>query len=189
MFDKFEPIAHNTAQTFIQWAGGERLKGYQTVEQVLPVGSTLLGVGKLSLTKDGMVLSPPTNGKPYFLTTSSIETLLSDAQANKGIWKALSIILACGSGILLCFALYKYYKKRKQELEHEQLLRSIQEEMDNPNAENVMNEPCVICLDKPRDVVILECGHICICRRCGAQITECPMCRGNILRLVSTYRS
>lgn len=189
VFDKFEPIAHNTAQTIIQWAGGERTKGFQTVEEVLPIGTTVLGIGKLSLTKDGMVLSPPTNGKHYFLSMSSMESLIRDAQSNKGLWKALSIILACGSGILLCVALYKFYKKKKQEFENEQLMRNLREQAEDPNAENIANEPCVICLDKPRDVVILECGHICICRLCSMQITECPMCRGDISRLVSTYSS
>lgn len=189
VFDKFEPVAHNTAQTIFHWAAGEKTKGFQTVEKVLPVGTTLLGIGKLSLTKDGMVLSPPSNGKPYFLSTLSMEGLLREVQTNKGLWKALSVLFACGSGILFCIALYKYYKQRRLKAENERFLRGMQEESREGNAENVIGEPCVICLENQRDIVILECGHICICHVCAEQISECPVCRGAITRLVSTYRS
>mmetsp|Transcript_24002 Transcript_24002/g.55406 ORF Transcript_24002/g.55406 Transcript_24002/m.55406 type:complete len:327 (+) Transcript_24002:177-1157(+) len=44
---------------------------------------------------------------------------------------------------------------------------------------------CVICLTKPREVAILHCRHVCLCRSC-AMITSstwtiaCPVCRGHV---------
>mmetsp|Transcript_33037 Transcript_33037/g.77255 ORF Transcript_33037/g.77255 Transcript_33037/m.77255 type:complete len:319 (-) Transcript_33037:63-1019(-) len=44
---------------------------------------------------------------------------------------------------------------------------------------------CVICLSKPREVAILHCRHVCLCRSC-AMITSstwtiaCPVCRGHV---------
>lgn len=48
---------------------------------------------------------------------------------------------------------------------------------------------CVICLSKPRDVVILHCRHVCLCMGC-ATITsstwsfQCPVCRGRVAAMV-----
>lgn len=48
---------------------------------------------------------------------------------------------------------------------------------------------CVICLSKPREVTILHCRHVCLCRSC-ATITsstwsfQCPVCRGRVAAMV-----
>jgi len=48
---------------------------------------------------------------------------------------------------------------------------------------------CVICLTNARDVVILHCRHVCLCRNC-ATITsstwsfQCPVCRGRVAAMV-----
>merc|ERR1711982_207640 len=48
---------------------------------------------------------------------------------------------------------------------------------------------CVICLPKPREVVILHCRHVCLCKSC-AKITsstwsfQCPVCRGRVSAMV-----
>eukprot|EP00439_Symbiodinium_sp_Y106_P021061 s396_g2.t1 len=48
---------------------------------------------------------------------------------------------------------------------------------------------CVICLEKPREVAILHCRHVCLCLAC-AKITsstwsfQCPVCRGRVAGMV-----
>jgi len=43
---------------------------------------------------------------------------------------------------------------------------------------------CVVCLTNPREVILLDCGHDCLCMDCMEQLTNksCPICR-------ETYRS
>ena len=36
---------------------------------------------------------------------------------------------------------------------------------------------CVVCLDNPREVVVVACGHMTLCRACAAAMTSCPICR------------
>jgi hypothetical protein len=49
---------------------------------------------------------------------------------------------------------------------------------------------CVICLSKPREVAILHCRHVCLCRGC-ATITsstwsfQCPVCRGRVAAMTT----
>lgn len=36
---------------------------------------------------------------------------------------------------------------------------------------------CVVCLDKPCEVVFTRCGHLCACMECSAHLGKCPICR------------
>lgn len=47
---------------------------------------------------------------------------------------------------------------------------------------------CVVCLDKPKDTVILPCRHMCMCSECAQAVRgqrgACPVCRGPIDKLM-----
>ncbi|XP_022109680.1 E3 ubiquitin-protein ligase RNF34-like isoform X2 [Acanthaster planci] len=63
---------------------------------------------------------------------------------------------------------------------------------DAPKAATVEHEEdntCRICMDSPIDCVLLECGHMVTCTKCGKQLAECPMCRQYIIRAVHVFRS
>ncbi|XP_063058290.1 E3 ubiquitin-protein ligase rififylin-like [Engraulis encrasicolus] len=48
---------------------------------------------------------------------------------------------------------------------------------------------CRICMDSPIDCVLLECGHMVTCSRCGKRMSECPICRQFVVRAVHVFRS
>ena len=39
---------------------------------------------------------------------------------------------------------------------------------------------CVVCLARPRAVVLLPCRHLSLCALCAADVPTCPMCRGAV---------
>ena len=39
---------------------------------------------------------------------------------------------------------------------------------------------CVVCLARPREVVLLPCRHLSLCAVCAASVSVCPMCRGAV---------
>lgn len=50
---------------------------------------------------------------------------------------------------------------------------------------------CVICLSQPKEVVILHCRHVCLCKNCAAITSstwsfQCPVCRGRVAAMVGT---
>jgi hypothetical protein len=51
--------------------------------------------------------------------------------------------------------------------------------------------PCVVCLERPRETVLLECMHLCLCQRCAdtfvARRMLCPMCLSRISRVLKVY--
>lgn len=48
---------------------------------------------------------------------------------------------------------------------------------------------CSICLVESPQVVILECGHQCVCLNCVDSLQTCPLCRGKITRWIKVYRN
>lgn len=48
---------------------------------------------------------------------------------------------------------------------------------------------CKICMDAPIECVILECGHMATCTGCGKVLSECPICRQYIVRVVRFFRA
>ncbi|XP_068601282.1 E3 ubiquitin-protein ligase rififylin [Brachionichthys hirsutus] len=48
---------------------------------------------------------------------------------------------------------------------------------------------CKICMDCPIDCVLLECGHMITCTKCGKRMNECPVCRQYVVRAVHVFRA
>ncbi|XP_051665858.1 E3 ubiquitin-protein ligase rififylin isoform X4 [Manacus candei] len=55
-----------------------------------------------------------------------------------------------------------------------------------PSAEDNL---CRICMDAPIDCVLLECGHMVTCTKCGKRMSECPICRQYVIRAVHVFRT
>jgi len=51
---------------------------------------------------------------------------------------------------------------------------------------------CVVCLDSPKDSILYQCGHVCVCNPCGKQLLQrklkCPMCRAEIKDCIFLYK-
>lgn len=52
------------------------------------------------------------------------------------------------------------------------------------------NQVCVVCRQNPREMIMLPCGHVCLCEDCAEEITEtCPVCRRKIEKKSAAYIS
>jgi len=62
---------------------------------------------------------------------------------------------------------------------------------ENPISNKVFEVPdkdqCIVCMERRIDCVLLECGHLAVCFVCGKHLTECPICRNKIERVVHTF--
>ena len=58
-----------------------------------------------------------------------------------------------------------------------------------PNSTTAASEDseCVICLEAPRECVLIECGHACACEQCAATLAFCPLCRARIDRVIRMF--
>ncbi|XP_037120973.1 E3 ubiquitin-protein ligase RNF34-like [Syngnathus acus] len=61
---------------------------------------------------------------------------------------------------------------------------------DNVKAQLASDENlCRICMDAIIDCVLLECGHMVTCTKCGKRMSECPICRQYVVRAVHVFKS
>ncbi|KAK7088810.1 E3 ubiquitin-protein ligase RNF34-like isoform X2 [Littorina saxatilis] len=51
------------------------------------------------------------------------------------------------------------------------------------------HDVCKICMDAAIDCILLECGHMITCTKCGKRLADCPICRQYITRVVHVFRS
>ncbi|KAK7582361.1 hypothetical protein V9T40_013806 [Parthenolecanium corni] len=63
--------------------------------------------------------------------------------------------------------------------------------IDNTTSINTLNEvlqnECVICLEKQSNIVFLPCGHLCTCSNCSLCVNQCPLCRCDIESKMQVY--
>lgn len=48
---------------------------------------------------------------------------------------------------------------------------------------------CKVCSDNAINVVLVPCGHMCLCNVCADKVTSCPLCRTMISQRVRTFLS
>lgn len=61
---------------------------------------------------------------------------------------------------------------------------------DLVNRQMIDQLKCVVCLTNEREVVLLNCGHVCVCGDCAFALPEpkkCPVCRERVERFVTTF--
>lgn len=175
---------------------GDITKGYHETEKMLLTNTLMLGIGEITAVDGKLKLSPPQSGAKYVLTKRSKYEIIKSLES-KTFWIKVLVI---GTGVigasLLCHIIYKMLKKHWQEQRRRGFVREArdlraqaQRRLDEGNSdeENV----CIICLSNPREIVLLNCGHLCLCADCVTELPEpllCPVCRQPVERYVTTYR-
>lgn len=48
---------------------------------------------------------------------------------------------------------------------------------------------CVVCLERIKCIVLVPCGHLCLCISCSSRLKmdECPLCREDIIHKQYVY--
>jgi len=63
------------------------------------------------------------------------------------------------------------------------------DETGERSTETYEENVCKVCADAAIDCVLLECGHMVTCTTCGKRLTECPICRRYVTRVVHVFRA
>uniref|UniRef100_A0A182PHV1 RING-type domain-containing protein n=1 Tax=Anopheles epiroticus TaxID=199890 RepID=A0A182PHV1_9DIPT len=72
----------------------------------------------------------------------------------------------------------------------ERVLRLWRDYKSIPSIEKLPSDNlCKVCMDAPIECVVLECGHMATCTACGKVLSECPICRQYIVRVVRFFRA
>lgn len=87
----------------------------------------------------------------------------------------------------------RYWKNNQDQRLREQLRQSLetsrQERRQRVRDRDLREDQiCVVCNINAREIILLPCGHVCICEDCSANINDsCPICRTNITQRAAAY--
>jgi len=193
--DIFTPTVPSVMDHIWGFFSGVRQRGVQTTEKMLRQGALITGIGELVASKDGKTIKmqPPSDGSPFYLTNMQITSLVRKLDDTKKNYKWLCILFGAVGlvlGGLIARRFYTSYCKKlednkiRKELERNRIERRRRVRDDQlPDS-----QLCVVCKSNPREVILLPCGHVCLCEDCSMDIFDlCPICRGSIEKKSAAY--
>lgn len=185
--DKFEPMSPGVIDHVWGFFSGVRQRGLQTMEEMLRDGSYITAVGELSRSKSGYLkIQPPKDGLPLYLTTATKSSLLKRLASSRDFLRVLLVIFGSVAVAASCRIAYKYIKRRKQRAVEDSMKKQLaagrKERRQQARERNLADvQVCVVCTENPKEIILLPCGHVCICEDCSDNITDnCPICRERI---------
>lgn len=133
----------------------------------------------------------------FIITTQSREALVNQLSEKTTTLKIIIMILGISGLALGAYCTYKSYDGVRNWLRRRQVAREIEKTrrerleaerrqrrergggVDTESRAADSNLNCVICLSNPRELVLLDCGHVCLCMDCFEQLPSpvCPVCR------------
>lgn len=200
VYDEYAVHDDNIGDAVIGFFRGERTTGIQEIENFLSEGTILTGIGELIVDNGKLQMKPPQNGLTYFLTTHSLESLIKKLNDEAKFYKISAFVVGAVGLITIFYIVKRGYSCIKEKYDLAQMkklmkkskeLREIAEAKrasTSANSSNTSGPMCVVCLTTPVQMIVLECGHACLCMNCSPRIYYCcPVCRGKITRLVPAY--
>ncbi|XP_037721202.1 mitochondrial E3 ubiquitin protein ligase 1-like [Drosophila subpulchrella] len=188
VYDNFEPSSLSVFDYIYGFFSGARQKGLQTTEVVLGKGSFITAIGELELDGDTLLMKPSQQA-PLLLTTATKSTLIKRLEdANRAIILKL-LVCSTISVILIAFVSRKIYRRIKIKAEEVTIRNRLRaERRRNLPANLSQDQLCVVCSTNPKEVILLPCGHVCLCEDCAQKISKtCPVCRGKIASKAAAF--
>lgn len=190
----FEPTVPSFADHLWGFFTGVRQRGLQSTEELLREGAVITGIGELSRTKSKILaLQPPLNGTPFYLTSMSISSLFRKLNERKRTYRLLCIMFGAIGMLIGGIVFRRYWKDRTEQRMAEELRQSLAESRKERrqrvrDTDLREDQLCIVCRTNPREIILLPCGHVCLCEDCADDITgDCPICRTPIEQKAAAY--
>ena len=198
-YDKFDAAPNTLGDHVWGWVIGDRSKGVQSTEKMLINDTELTAIGELTLKDSKLTMQAPEDPYlDYYLVKDTPKALIKRLENGSTALKTCLVIFG-GFGLIIGgYAAYKYYKKyqeyRLTQSSRDTLRTIIEDRGQNDNRPQMPEgQSCVVCLGNQREVILLDCGHVCVCADCAQIIMQtnpnCPVCRQHIDRVAPAYIS
>lgn len=118
---------------------------------------------------------------------------------NVGVSEAAAFITFAAIGFIVSLVLCAYCgarmfgftrarRDRRIEEERQRMLADSdeeQEEGEGSDESDVDDEgQCTLCFAHTINCVLMPCAHVCTCKACAARLTQCPICRADVVKWV-----
>ncbi|XP_011875936.1 PREDICTED: mitochondrial ubiquitin ligase activator of NFKB 1 [Vollenhovia emeryi] len=193
--DNFQPSVPTIIDHIWGFFTGVRQRGIQSTEKMLREDSVVTAIGELSRSKtksNYFTSQPPLNGS-FYITSMSIDALIRKLDHRQKIYRIFCLMSGV-IGLVLGGIMARRYWKNKQEQRLAEQLRQSLEASRQERRQRVRDidlredQICVVCRTNAREIILLPCGHVCICEDCSVSINNnCPICRTQITHRSAAY--
>ncbi|RZF42622.1 hypothetical protein LSTR_LSTR001417 [Laodelphax striatellus] len=188
---KFEPTNPTLLDGLVGFFSGIRKRGLEVTEEMLKEGTLITGFGEIDkLSNSQLTLSPPSDGSAYILTSMPISSLIKQLNSQKKTFKWLSLLFGTFGLMLGTYLIRRGWISYKKKMEKNEIRRRLEEMRRERRRQNRSTDeapgaqPCVVCRVNPIEIILLPCGHFCLCEDCSVQLQDlCPMCRAEIVEM------
>ena len=66
--------------------------------------------------------------------------------------------------------------KGKDESASDLIMHTRLQELETELMKEKEAKQCVVCMDRPREIMMRPCNHYCVCEECSGKLSRCPMC-------------
>ncbi|XP_043282929.1 mitochondrial E3 ubiquitin protein ligase 1 [Venturia canescens] len=194
--DEFTPSVPSIKDYLWGFFTGVRQRGLQSTEQMLREDTVITGIGELardSTNPHSLILQPPADGTPFYLTTMSVGSLLRKLDERRKTYRWLCLVFGAIGVLIGGIVVRRYLKDREEQRLADELQQALEETRRTRRRrvrEKDLREEqlCVVCRTNPREIILLPCGHVCLCEDCADDITsDCPVCRAPIAQKNAAY--
>lgn len=186
--DTFEPSTPTFIDHLWGFFTGIRQRGLQSTEELLREGAVMTGIGELSKSTTNpkqFQLQPPQDGTPFYLTSMSINSLIRKLDDRKKTYQMLCLMFGM-IGIAIGGIILRHYWKERKIQKFAATRKERRQRLREKNLRD--DQQCIVCSTNPREVILLPCGHVCLCEDCSDDITnDCPICRTPINQKAAAY--
>lgn len=194
--DRFEPSVSTFVDYIWGFFTGIRQRGLQSTEKMLRVDSVITAIGELSRSEnrsDSLALQPPLNGPPFYITSMSVTALVRNLDDRRKMYRFCCLMCGAIGLIIGGIVTRRYWKNRREQRAAEELRQSLEasrkERRQRVRDKDLRTDQrCVVCSTNAREIILLPCGHVCICEDCSDSInSNCPICRTRITQKAAAY--
>ena len=192
-YDSYEPNKATMVEKGVERLFGDVSRGFQETEKMLGVGVHLLGFGRVVMETEGNIkIKPPTGKQLYILTTLTRPEVIKVLRRRAKFYQVMFFVVGSLGAALLCYWGYQKLKLWKRDYDMRRAMEDFRKTRAEENGSDTepSEDDCVVCLSQKRDVVLLNCGHICLCSNCAEALPmprTCPVCRSLVSRVQPIY--
>ncbi|XP_014280755.1 mitochondrial E3 ubiquitin protein ligase 1 [Halyomorpha halys] len=195
VYNQFENSTLSVMDHIIGFFNGVRQRGIETTEELLKEGTPLTAVGEVSVSPSGYLqMSPPSAGYPYYLTTMPVSSLIRKLEEQQSTYRWLTLLFGSIGVVLGIVVIKKWWTLKELKIKEEEKKRRLEETRRErrrnarDGRELTDNELCVACRVNPKEIIILHCGHVCLCEDCSEGVKDtCPVCRSPIVSKAAAF--
>jgi len=184
----FTPSNSSVASTVMGFFTGVAVRGVERTEEVLPVNTVITGIGSLVKDASGNVkLVTPKDEDQYrfILSTLPVESIVKKLEGRNTVLKVAICVVVSVGAVIAVRRLRLLWKERQMQRMRDVILRQ-RSQVDIEGLSDV--QICTVCLTNPREVILLNCGHVCVCADCCMKINgKCPVCRSPVVATHPAY--